>query len=135
MKSEDLNRIKIIIEKYESGKTSLEEEDFLMTYFSSDDIPHELAGYQAEFKYYSAFRSMQFTESLQPARTSTLKKISQFFSKWYVISAIVLVPVAILILRLPGPQNEAVAIKQFEKSDEPVSKDQVDSTMTVKKGI
>lgn len=112
MKTENLNRAKNLLDKYELGQTSLEEENVLITYFNSEEVPNELANYKDEFNYYSAFRNVQFTGSLQEPNNisgnSLVKKIYKFFSKWYVLSLIILVPILLLIATYQNNQNEEV---------------------------
>ena len=60
MKKEELNKIKTLLTKYELGQTSLAEENVLITYFQSKEVPQEWANYQAEFNYYATFRSSYF---------------------------------------------------------------------------
>ena len=102
MKREHLNRIKSLLDRYDLGRTSLEEERILFSFFnSSEDMPSELHSYQDEFKYYSTFTGIHFSGSLDDImktdKPSILKKIGNFFTKWYVLSLIILIPLFILI--------------------------------------
>ena len=45
----EYDNIKKIIQKYYEGKTSLEEENILKAYFSSDNIDPEFEKYKIEF--------------------------------------------------------------------------------------
>ena len=47
------NQIKLLIEKYFEGLTSLSEEMILKTFFQQDNIPEELKIYQPIFRFYS----------------------------------------------------------------------------------
>lgn len=49
----DTYRIDRLIQKYETGETSLAEERELRTFFSGENIPSHLAEYKAIFEYYS----------------------------------------------------------------------------------
>ena len=81
-----------------------------MTYFQSKAVPSELSNYQAEFNYYSAFRNIKFTGSLENSiKTddgSIFKKISLFFSKWYGLSVILLLASMLFIWVSPNGQIE-----------------------------
>jgi hypothetical protein len=52
----DTFRIDRLIQKYETGETSLEEEKELKIFFSGENIPSHLAEYKAIFEYYSEER-------------------------------------------------------------------------------
>lgn len=133
MKKEELNKIKTLLTKYELGQTSLAEENVLITYFQSKEVPQEWANYQAEFNYYATFRSLQFTESINTNELSTIEKVGQFLSKWYVISTLVLIPVVLSIFFLPHrPRTEQVnAIYDQADKNTTAAPINTDSTMEV----
>ncbi|MDC8003913.1 hypothetical protein POV27_07605 [Aureisphaera galaxeae] len=134
MKTGDLNSIKDLLGKYDLGKTSLEEERVLIEYFESEEIPSELLSYQAEFNYYSAFKNIQFTgslpENLGTEGSSFFKKIGQFFSKWYVLSALILLPSSVILFTYLNRTVEEVpnVHQEEDKTNVPISIIKTDST-------
>lgn len=50
--SETKENIRLLLDKFMSGTTSLEEERQLGNYFSGNDVPEEWADYQAMFRYF-----------------------------------------------------------------------------------
>lgn len=72
----DKNKIEILIEKYENGETSLQEEQQLRNYFTQETVVPELEVYRSMFTYFSQTRNEQFTKDvpLEPKKTYTLYK-------------------------------------------------------------
>ncbi|MBC35472.1 MAG: hypothetical protein CL663_05465 [Bacteroidetes bacterium] len=55
-------RIEILLERYFSGETSLEDEKLLMEYFQGDDIPSHLQSLKGQFEYYSDEKEKEFLD-------------------------------------------------------------------------
>ena len=55
-------RIEILLERYFSGGTSLEDEKLLMEYFQGDDIPSHLQSLKGQFEYYSDEKEKEFLD-------------------------------------------------------------------------
>jgi hypothetical protein len=85
----DSEQIKILIEKYFEGETSLEEEAELSTYFNSDRVGEELKTYQPLFAFFKIEKQI-----VLPQKTQDAKIVSFDFRKVLKISRIA----AILVL-------------------------------------
>jgi hypothetical protein len=64
----DSEQIKILIEKYFEGETSLEEEAQLSTYFNSDRVGDELKTYQPLFAFFKIEKQIVLPEKVQKAK-------------------------------------------------------------------
>ncbi|KGO89470.1 hypothetical protein [Flavobacterium suncheonense] len=73
-----LHNIDILIEKYFSGATSIEEEKQLKNYFSGSDVAPHLEQYRAMFGYFSQAKQEQFTKAvpLQPRKRNYVAWLS-----------------------------------------------------------
>jgi hypothetical protein len=71
-----LDNIEQLIEKYENGETSLQEEQQLKNYFTQETVEPNLEVYKSMFTYFSQTRNEHFTKDvpLQPKKTYTLYK-------------------------------------------------------------
>ncbi|WP_299781446.1 hypothetical protein [uncultured Formosa sp.] len=82
-----LNNIEQLIEKYENGETTLQEEQRLKDYFSQNDIAPHLEVYKPLFAYFKANKQERYTKDI-PLKT---KKTNMY--SWLTVAA-----VAILML-------------------------------------
>ncbi|MBR9756578.1 MAG: hypothetical protein GYB39_00710 [Algicola sp.] len=80
----ELNKINKLLEKYDNGTTTLQEEQQLKRYFSQETVPPHLESYKAMFAYFSANEKEQFTKDvpLTPKRNNT------FYFKWISVAAV-----------------------------------------------
>ncbi|NNK59362.1 MAG: hypothetical protein HKP00_01970 [Flavobacteriaceae bacterium] len=87
-----LDEIKILLEKYDNGKTTLLEEQQLKDYFSQETVAPELEVYQPLFAYFSQSQKEQFTKDvpLKPEKTFTMYK-------WISVAAIAVLMFGITI--------------------------------------
>ena len=71
-----LDNIEQLIEKYENGETTLQEEQQLKHYFEQETVAPDLEVYKSMFSYFSQTQKEQFTKDvpLQPKKTYTLYK-------------------------------------------------------------
>ncbi len=71
-----LDNIEQLIEKYENGETTLQEEQQLKHYFTNETVAPNLEVYKSMFMYFSQTQNEQFTKDvpLQPEKTYTLYK-------------------------------------------------------------
>lgn len=71
-----LDNIEKLLEKYENGETTLNEEQQLKDYFSQETVPQHLEVYKPIFQYFLVTKQEQFTKDvpLKPKKTYTLYK-------------------------------------------------------------
>ena len=79
----ELNKIENLLEKYDNGETTLQEEQQLKSYFSQETVAPHLEVYKPMFQYFLLTQKEQFTKDvpLKPRKTNTLYK-------WISIAAI-----------------------------------------------
>lgn len=58
----NLQKIELLIRKYEQGESSVQEEKELKAFFQSDHVPFHLAGYKDLFAYYSKAGQEELTD-------------------------------------------------------------------------
>ncbi|NQX84348.1 MAG: hypothetical protein HRT67_00220 [Flavobacteriaceae bacterium] len=78
-----LNNIEQLIEKYENGTTTLQEEQQLKDYFSQATVAPHLEAYQYLFKYFLHTQNEQFTKTI-PLKPKKTKKMY----KWISVAAV-----------------------------------------------
>ena len=78
-----LNNIEKLLEKYENGETTLNEEQQLKNYFSQETVMPHLEMYKPMFAYFKVSKQEQFTKAL-PLKT---KKV--FSYNWVAVAAAV----------------------------------------------
>ena len=84
-----LNNIENLLEKYENGETTLQEEAQLKDYFSQDTVAPHLEYYKAIFAYYVVNQQETFTKNVP---LNTKKKIN---FKWLSVAAVAVLMVGI----------------------------------------
>lgn len=78
-----LDNIERLLEKYDSGETTLQEEQQLKRYFTQETVPAHLEGYKAMFQYFSVTKEEQFTKDV-PLKTKTNN-----LYKWISVAAMI----------------------------------------------
>ena len=78
-----LNNIEKLLEKYDNGETTLQEEQQLKHYFAKETVPPHLDEYKAMFQYFSVTKEEQFTKDV-PLKTKTNN-----LYKWISVAAVV----------------------------------------------
>lgn len=84
-----LNDIEQLLEKYEQGETTLNEEQQLKNYFSKETVAPHLEIYKPMFAYFKVNQQQQFTKQLP----LTPKK--RFNYKWLSVAAVTVLMVSI----------------------------------------
>ena len=87
-----LDKIEKLLEKYDNGETTLQEEQQLKNYFSKETVAPHLEVYKPMFMYFSQTQKEQFTKTipLEPKKTYTLYK-------WISVAAIAILMFAVYI--------------------------------------
>lgn len=87
-----LDKIEKLLEKYDNGETTLQEEQQLKNYFSQEVVAPHLEVYKPMFVYFLQTQKEQFTKTipLQPKKTYTLYK-------WISVAAIAVLMFAVYI--------------------------------------
>lgn len=98
----ELDRIKLLLEKYFQGETSIVEEKELKKYFSSPDVAQHLEQYQPLFGYFSQAKQEQFTAKV------TLNSKKHNYVAWLSIAAsvAVMLGVGFYVYNMNVSQNE-----------------------------
>lgn len=94
-----LNNIEDLIEKYENGQTTLQEEAQLKDYFNQETVAPHLEYYKAIFGYYTVNQQETFTKHVP---LNTKKKIN---FKWLSVAAVAVLMVGIYLTR---PKEEVI---------------------------
>jgi hypothetical protein len=99
-----LNNIEKLIEKYNNAETTLQEEETLRDYFTSDNVAPHLEHYKPLFQYFSKAQEEQFTKDV-PLKPR--KKIRLY--QWISVAAVTVLMLGLLIptLRNTGPKTLA----------------------------
>ncbi|WP_417236028.1 hypothetical protein [Bizionia paragorgiae] len=77
-----LNNIEKLLEKYDNGETTLQEEQQLKNYFSKETVAPHLEMYKPMFAYFSKSSKEQFTKQVP------LKTKSSLYYKWLSVAAV-----------------------------------------------
>lgn len=78
----ELNNVEKLLEKYFEGETSLNEEDALRQYFTTQKVPVHLEPYQDLFGYFTVKKSEALSKPI------VLKKKPKISYKWLSIAAV-----------------------------------------------
>lgn len=73
-----LNNIEQLLEKYDNGETSLNEEQQLRDYFAQEEVAPHLESYKVMFQYFNTTKQEHYTKDvpLKPKKTYTYQWIS-----------------------------------------------------------
>ncbi|TJY34116.1 hypothetical protein [Pontimicrobium aquaticum] len=74
-----LNNIEKLIEKYDNGETTLQEEQQLKDYFSQETVPPHLEVYKSMFQYFLYTHEEQFTKDV-PLKSKKTYSLYQWIS-------------------------------------------------------
>tara|TARA_R100001369_G_scaffold20091_1_gene36725 strand:+ start:225106 stop:225555 length:450 start_codon:yes stop_codon:yes gene_type:complete len=94
----EFNEIKLLLEKYEEGETSLTEEKQLKEYFTSEEVPKELEIYKNTFQFAKNSKNIQLERPVT---------VNRNFSKyWYAgIAASILLLLSFLFFDMNTSNN------------------------------
>ncbi|WP_298534855.1 hypothetical protein [uncultured Algibacter sp.] len=125
-----LNNIEKLLEKYDNGETTLEEEHVLKNYFTSDNVAPHLEMYKPMFTYFLANQQEKFTKDV-PLKTK--RKIDY---KWISVAAVVLLMLGFYFgssfnNELGTYDDPELAFNDFSKSMEMISQKLNKGTATV----
>lgn len=79
-----LNKIEKLLEKYENGETTLQEEQQLKNYFSQENVAPHLEVYKPLFTYFIVSEKEQFTKDV-PLNTKTKRS---YYFQWISVAAV-----------------------------------------------
>jgi hypothetical protein len=115
-----LNSIEKLIEKYDNGETTLQEEQQLKNYFSQETVAPHLEVYKSMFQYFLQTHEERFTKDvpLKPRKTNTLYK-------WISVAAIAVLMFGIYTQVGNQPQSRTLADLS------PTEREAYDKTMEV----
>ena len=81
------NKIEALLEKYDNGETTLQEEQQLRVYFAQDAIAPHLESYRSLFQYFAQTKNEQLSEDIQLfSKGNVTKKYTLY--KWLSVAAI-----------------------------------------------
>ncbi|MEZ4793022.1 MAG: hypothetical protein R2783_06065 [Gelidibacter sp.] len=78
------NNIEKLLERYDNGETTLQEEQQLRVYFAQNDVAPHLEPYRVMFQYFANTRQEQFTKEV-----SVKSKKRSYIYQWISIAAII----------------------------------------------
>ncbi len=99
----DLNKIRILIEKFDQGTTTLNEEQELKSYFSENAIAAEFEGYKSIFDFYKHDKN----QTMKPNINFKKPKKS---TKWFPIAATITVFLGIVVVGYVNIKTEKPTI-------------------------
>ncbi len=88
-----LDNIERLLEKYDNGETTLQEEQQLKHYFNQETVPPHLEGYKAMFQYFLVTKEEQYTKDVP------LKTKRNNLYKWISVAAVVALMFGVYINR------------------------------------
>lgn len=86
-----LDNIEKLLEKYDNGETTLQEEQQLKNYFREETVPPHLEAYKAMFQYFSVTKEEHFTKDV-PLKTKTNN-----LYKWISVAALIAIMFGVYI--------------------------------------
>lgn len=120
MNTQNINEL---LEKYWNAETSLEEEQFLASYFSGNDIAPDHVQYKPLFQFYAQVGDIKFTgENKHSVPKGKVVSFSKYAS-WSVvgIAASLLILVAVGVVNLnpqPSPYDAQFSMESIEVTEE-----------------
>lgn len=112
-----LNDIEALIEKYESGVSTLEEENTLRQYFEQSNVPSHLQHYKVIF---SVYKNEKNVSSTKPIALQQLPKKNYY--GWLAVAATIVIALGLFLNKKPTQEelgtfdNPELAFKAFQSS-------------------
>ena len=127
----NIEAIKILVDKYFEGETSLQEEAQLAEYFNGDEVVPELKQYQPLFKFFKAEKSILLNETAtekilgieKPVKTLQILRGSGMF--WRAAAAVFILGISSYFItkQFENPNKKCVAdncrVKVYDETDDP----------------
>ncbi|SDB24333.1 hypothetical protein SAMN03097699_0270 [Flavobacteriaceae bacterium MAR_2010_188] len=111
-----LNKIESLIEKYENGETSLQEEQLLMGYFAKDDVAPHLEVYTPMFNYFAKTKAEKYTNELP------FKKSNEKYYKLMAVAAAVIIMFSVVFYpQGPTEQEQQQALMAYNETMQALS--------------
>ena len=115
-----LNNIEQLLEKYENGETTLNEEQQLKNYFSQETVKPHLEMYKPMFTYFLVNEQEQFTKDVP------LKTKKNFNYKWISVAAVAVLMLGFYFNSPFGGETfteheQQLALNQFKESMQLIS--------------
>jgi hypothetical protein len=114
-----LNNIEKLLEKYENGETTLNEEQQLKNYFSQETVAPHLEMYKPMFAYFLVNEKEQFTKDV-PLKTKRV-----FNYSWISVAAIAVLFIGFYFgspfAQEPSQDEQQLAFNQFKQAMQMVS--------------
>ncbi|QED37230.1 hypothetical protein FK178_05675 [Antarcticibacterium arcticum] len=108
----ELTEIKVLLEKYKEGNTSLEEEKLLQKYFTSGNVPDHLKEYETLFSFTLNARKQTYSKD------AVLSKKRKGFA-WWGIAASILIAIGIFTaVNNTGPELDQNNLGTIEDPEE-----------------
>ncbi len=87
----DNKNIEKLLEKYDNGETSLQEEQELRAYFSQDKVAPHLESYRAMFQYFTNTKQETFTKDVPLHPDSYREKKRSYIYQWISVAAVIVI--------------------------------------------
>lgn len=105
------NKIEALLEKYDNGETTLQEEQQLRVYFTQEDVAPHLESYRSLFQYFAQTKNEQLSEDVQLfPKANTIKTYTMY--KWLSVAAI-----AVLMIGFYFQTNQKRGIEDLSQEE------------------
>ena len=92
-----------LLEKYDLGETTVNEERQLKRYFTEEEVPAHLASYKVMFQYFEATKQEGYTKAISVAKNSVKAKKNPLY-QWIAIAAVAILMLGILVPNIMGDE-------------------------------
>lgn len=105
------NKIEALLEKYDNGETTLQEEQQLRVYFAQEDVAPHLESYRSLFQYFAQTKNEQLSEDVQLFPKENATKNYTLY-KWLSVAAI-----AVLMIGFYFQTNQKRGIEDLSQEE------------------